>query len=506
MKVCVTGASGFLGRHLVQQLIEEDGHEVVALCRTPDPGLRKLGAVVVEGSVLEPSELEYAFDGCEAVFHLAGRVERLPEHAHHLYEIHVRGTLAVIQAMRNVGVQRLVYASSSGVVGVDDKPRLIDDEAPYAEDLCGRWPYYLSKIYAEKVVRSAVARDGLDAVILRPTLLLGPGDIKLSSTNDVLRFMKSGLTVAPPGGMSFVDVRDTAQAFRAALERGQTGRCYLLGAINLTVRDFYDRLARLTGQTGPLAVASKQSARLGERVLWALSSTPARDRVELDPVTLSMAHHFWYIDWTRAVAELGFAPRDPGDTLYDTVEWLRHNLLERRRGRPFQVPGATREPHQEPASTEELAERGERWARRIGGAARSAAQVAGAVGRRVRDVSVIAVQAAQEARDARRTTHNGGHSPEPHLDDPATSGEDDERGLEALLESAMGLGHRAGGLFRTTTGSRDVAGAPARDEALTDPTPPPELDALRAEVIASLQNASPEALHAALWAVKRTQD
>ncbi|OIP29275.1 MAG: hypothetical protein AUK47_27730 [Deltaproteobacteria bacterium CG2_30_63_29] len=462
MKVCVTGASGFLGRHLVRQLIEEDGYEVRALCRYPDDELREMGAELVPGSVLEPNELEYAFEGCEAVFHAAGRVERLPERSHLLYDLHVRGTLAVIDACKKTGVRRLLYASSSGTVGVSEEPRLIDDRAPYAENLCGRWPYYLSKIYAEKAVRKAVEKDELDAVILRPTLLLGPGDVKGSSTGDVVRFMQKGLPVVPSGGMSFVDVRDVAAAFRSALHKGKKGESYLLGSINLNLNDFYHRLARLCDKAPPSFVAPDAASSAGVRLLWALGER-LQERVDLDPVTLSMARHFWFIDWTKAMSELGFDPRDPGETLYDTVDWLRHNSMGARRERRSSMEEA-------PSLgglwswREGVGEAGERWARRLGSAARAAAVVASAVGDQVREAGRAAARKVDDTSDR---DSNGG-------------------GLESLLRATRDLEERLGELESASESAEETE--------------------LREELMAEIEDANPEQLKAALWAARRARD
>ena len=166
----------------------------------------------------------------------------------------------------------------------------------------------------------------LRLVIMNPSLLLGPDDDRLSSTKVVLDFMARKITAVPNGGLNFVDVRDTARAFRAAMERGRHGHRYLIGAVNWTFVKFFDRLERLTKIASPrLAFPSKfavTSAHVIDSLFrqWNLTSPLQADEIE-------MAEYFWYFNHNKARRELGFTPRDPGDTLNDTVHYVRENFL-----------------------------------------------------------------------------------------------------------------------------------------------------------------------------------
>src|SRR5262245_14373413 len=121
-RILVTGATGFLGRHLVTQL-REAGHEVIALCRNQEePTLRAEGVIVCRGDVLDPASVRAAAEGCEALFHCAGKVSRRPEDAEDLYRVHVEGTKLTLDACRATGVKRVILASTSGVVAVTKEP------------------------------------------------------------------------------------------------------------------------------------------------------------------------------------------------------------------------------------------------------------------------------------------------------------------------------------------------------------------------------------------------
>jgi dihydroflavonol-4-reductase len=323
MRYLVTGATGFLGSHLVHALRARE-HAIVALCRQAEPELEDLGVEVRRGDVLDGPSVRAAADGCDGLFHCAGRVSRKPADAEALYRLHVEGTKTTLDAAKEAGVRRAVIASSSGTVAVSEDPDHIateDDETPIV--LLQRWPYYRAKLFAEQ---AALARNepGFEVISVNPTLLLGPGDERGSSTEDVRLFLERRIPAIPPGGLSYVDVRDAALALLLAMERGSGGRRYLVGACNVTLREFFARLARISGVRSPLLpmprapVFSRWGARYLEKAAGALGVP-----MPVDATSLDMAHYYWYLDATRAEEELGWQPRDPITTLADTVKDLR---------------------------------------------------------------------------------------------------------------------------------------------------------------------------------------
>jgi dihydroflavonol-4-reductase len=322
-RLLVTGATGFLGRHLVTAL-RASGHDVVALCRKDDPEIAALGATVRLGDVLDGPSVRAAAEGCEALFHCAGKVSRRPEDAEELYRVHVEGTKTTLDACRAAGVRRVVLASTSGVVAVsEDAHDVRNEKAEAPMSLLQRWPYYRSKLYAE---RAAFDRSGpgFEVVSVNPTLLLGPGDVNGSSNEDVVSFLERKTPFVPAGGMSFVDARDAAEAMILALDRGRAGERYLVSAINLTIEAFFARLTRLSGVAAPRVRTprSLMLARAGASLFERFGKHLPVD-ASLDRISAEMAQCFWYVDTTKAKNELGWVPRDPGETLADTVVDLR---------------------------------------------------------------------------------------------------------------------------------------------------------------------------------------
>src|SRR5882672_4671726 len=162
MKYLVTGATGFLGTHLVRAL-EIRGHQVV-------PFSRRAG-----GDVLDARSVHAAAMGCDGAFHCAGRVSRKVEDAEELYRLHVEGTKTVLDACAAAGVRRAVVASTSGTVAVTGDPgRVATEDDPPPIGIVSRWPYYRAKLFAERAALERNAEGRFEVVCVNPSLLLGP--------------------------------------------------------------------------------------------------------------------------------------------------------------------------------------------------------------------------------------------------------------------------------------------------------------------------------------------
>jgi dihydroflavonol-4-reductase len=323
-RVLVTGGTGFLGEHLCRVLVEH-GFAVTALARSRSDVLEDLGVRLVRGDVLGGNELYDALEGATAVFHLAGMVSRDPDDGQRMMRLHVDGTRRVLEAMGVRGIKRMVLASTSGTCAVSKHEVILDERAGYATELVAGWPYYASKVFQERLAFELGPRLGIDVVAVNPSLLLGPGDRRLSSTGDVRKFLKREIPVVPDGGINFVDARDAAFATAAALDHGRAGERYLLGGPNWTMKDFFGRLSRVSKVAPPRwklpTKLNRWGASLIEEVYRRRGKEPPVDRISVE-----MAEHYWWFDSRKAEAELGFAARDPALTLHDTVEYLRSGV------------------------------------------------------------------------------------------------------------------------------------------------------------------------------------
>jgi dihydroflavonol-4-reductase len=314
MRVAVTGATGFLGTHLLTVLAD---HEVVPLSRRPN-------AAGVSADVTDADALRGVFDGCDAVIHAAGRVDHSEEGAALTWAVHVNGTQNVIAECRRAGVPRLVHVSSSGTVAVTATPKSVSEDSSAPTHIISGWPYYRSKLHAEQLALAA-NDDQLAVVSVNPSLLLGPGDPDGGATDTVRRFLRGQVPFSPTGGLSFADVRDVAKTTARLLTEGEPGERYLLGAANWSFTDFYGRLARLTGKRAPLPTPA-----VANRILsWLpnLGKGGFTPRLPLTRMDVELTRYWWWLDDHKATHSLDWSPRDPLTTLSDTVFDLRQRGL-----------------------------------------------------------------------------------------------------------------------------------------------------------------------------------
>jgi dihydroflavonol-4-reductase len=319
-RVLVTGATGFVGGHVVAAL-RARGAQVVAMSRG---GAGTVGPDVEpkKGDVLDVARVREAARGCDGAIHCAGKVSRDARDADDLRRVHVAGTRAVLDACEAEGVARVVVASTSGTVAVsEDADHVATEDDPTPYHLVNQWPYYRAKLWAEEEAL-ARSRAGFEVTSVNPSLVLGPGDLRGSSTEDVRLFLDGKIAAIPSGGVSYVDARDAAEAMVLALERGRGGRRYLVGACNITMRELFARLERVSGVKGPWAPLPREATRAAGALLERFAAAVGREPL-IGAESLELARHYWYLDASRAERELGWSPRDPVTTLADTVSDLR---------------------------------------------------------------------------------------------------------------------------------------------------------------------------------------
>lgn len=324
--ILITGGTGFLGTHLVRQFLDAGVKNLRVMASSVPGWMLDAGIEPAIGSVTDEKDVAEAVRGVSAIYHLAGKVSRDNDDAVLMNRIHVQGTRILCEAAREAGVKTMILASSSGTIAVSAEPEMFDESYPAPLEQISRFAYYASKFYQEKTALENFQGKGLKLVILNPSLLLGPGDERLSSTKPVLDFLARKIPFTPSGGLNFVDVRDTAAAFITALERGKNRQQYLLGAENMTFEEFFGRLERLSGVAAPMLRVPKSisipAANIINSVYKNWKKTPPFEAKEVEQAEL-----FWYFDSSKAEEELDFSPRDPQETLHETIKYLRENFL-----------------------------------------------------------------------------------------------------------------------------------------------------------------------------------
>lgn len=312
----VTGASGFLGWH-VARLLTEQGQRVRALCR-PASEIRDLDVERVTGDLRDAESLQRAVQGCTRVYHVAADYRLWSKNPGDLYAANVEGTRNLLDAAAKVGVERIVYTSTVGCIGMPG-----DEASPVSiADMSGH--YKRSKWLAEQVALEK-ARAGVPVVIVNPTAPVGDHDWKPTPTGQiVVDFMANRLPAFVDTGLNLVDARDVAQGHILAAEKGKLGERYILGCENLTLEQILQRLAKLTNKPAPKVKLPYAVAYLAGLVTTGLASVTGRaPRVPLEAVR--MARKKMFVTHEKASRELGFQPGSVDVALERAIRWFQES-------------------------------------------------------------------------------------------------------------------------------------------------------------------------------------
>ncbi|MGV3522775.1 MAG: NAD-dependent epimerase/dehydratase family protein [Candidatus Sericytochromatia bacterium] len=328
----ITGATGFLGRHLLEH-VETHYPEITAIplvrdvaswsAQTWTAALRP--RPLIQAGLNDPVDhahpaLQESLDG---IFHLAALVRHSRHDSDPVYAVNLEGTLNMVR-LAAAARCRLVYVSTSGTVGVfDSRHEWADEHAPYQERQIAGWPYYDSKLKAERAARQLAAELGVELVIIRPPVLLGPGDHRFRSTGHIIRYLRGRLPFLIRGGMHFIDIRDAAGALMRAMQHPSPQPVYHLSGVACSIDSFFAMVQQASGVAPPrfhlphplALVLAKGASRLARALGKAESPLP-------DPVVVEMAGKYWDVRSRYAAQDLGFVNRNGQETLTDTVRWL----------------------------------------------------------------------------------------------------------------------------------------------------------------------------------------
>jgi len=322
MKALVTGATGFVGGAVARALIRA-GVDVRVLARSQSDTQNLSGLPVerVEGDLLNPTSLRTALAGCQQLYHVAAYYALWAKDPSIFYDINVTGTCNVLTAARLAGIQRTVYCSTIGAIGLPADGGLGTENTPVSLDqMAGH--YKRSKYLAEQEVLK-FASEGLPVVIVNPSAPVGAGDVKPTPTGQVIvDFMKGRMPAYIETGLNIVDVDDVAAGHLLAMEKGRQGERYILGCRNLMLKDVFDILSGLTGIKAPsLRLPRSAVLPLAYVNQWIANLTGQPPRIPLEGV--KMAKYRMHYDCSKAIRELGIPQTPPEAALEKAVQWFR---------------------------------------------------------------------------------------------------------------------------------------------------------------------------------------
>jgi dihydroflavonol-4-reductase len=317
----VTGATGFVGWHVASKLLER-GDRIRVLVRDRNRIKSLDGVEAMEGDLRNAESLARAVAGCGVVYHVAADYRLWTRDPEEMYRSNVEGTRNLLAAARRNGVERVIYTSTVGCIGIP-KGGIGDEQTPVGiEDMQG--PYKRSKYLAERVALE-FAGEGFPVVIVNPTAPVGDHDFKPTPTGKMLvDFVRGAMPAFLDTGLNVVDVRDVAAGHLAACERGGVGERYILGAENLTLEGIFGTLAQAVGRPAPKIRIPYAVAYAAGVVSTAWAGVTGKEPLApLDGV--KMARKKMWVSHDKAARELGYAPGPAAGALERGVEWFRAN-------------------------------------------------------------------------------------------------------------------------------------------------------------------------------------
>jgi len=321
MNALVTGATGFVGANVARLLVAE-GHRVRVLAR-PASGLRALEGCavdVVRGDILDPVSVAGAIQGCAQVFHVAADYRLWAKDPAEIYRNNVDGTRTVLEACMRARIERVVYTSSVGTLGLPRDGGLGTENTPVRlDDMIG--PYKRSKFLAERLAEEYAGR-GLPVVIVNPSNPIGPWEVKPTPTGQmILDYLRRRMVATLDTGLNLIHVADVAWGHLLAAQQGRVGEKYILGCQNRSLTEIFRILEGITGIRAPRVRVPHALiylvALVNEGVARATGHPP---RVPLTGVR--MARKRMYFSAAKAVRELGLPQTPVEQGLREAVDWF----------------------------------------------------------------------------------------------------------------------------------------------------------------------------------------
>jgi nucleoside-diphosphate-sugar epimerase len=317
VKAFVTGSTGFVGQHLVQDLLAH-GYEVTALVRTMDRARRLPRSLqLASGDVTQPDSLRFGMRGADVVFHIAGwyTVGVGAKDRERMHRINVEGTRQVLELAAGLGVPKIVHTSTVGVFG-NTRGQLVD-ETYRAGGLAFESEYERTKYLAHYEVALPLQQRGAPVVIVCPGVIYGPGDT--SQMGNILRLYarrRLPVMIGPDNAVTWAHADDIAAGHRLAAEKGRPGETYIIAGPALTYREFFKACERATGLPAPLLWLPSGLARLLAEALR--GAAPG-----LAELMQNMAGVSYLARADKAKRELGWNPRSVEEGIPPTIEWLK---------------------------------------------------------------------------------------------------------------------------------------------------------------------------------------
>ncbi len=323
-RALVTGGGGFIGLHLVQQLLERG--ETVRVLELPDVPL-PIDVEVVRGSVCDAYTVNKALKDVDRLYHLAANPNLWAHDKNDFRRINYEGTCTVLQEAAKHDLEVIVYTSTESILTGKGRHEVMIDSAVkrMIQEMPG--PYCRSKFLAEQAAFKAAA-DGLPVVIVAPTLPIGPGDRRITPpTRMILDFINRPSPAFLECGFNMIDVRDVAAGHILAAEHGQYGERYILGNENVMLSKFLGLIEKITGLAMPRRRIPFWIALAAGAVCEFVADYVTHRQPQAPLTGVRLARYPMYFDSNKAITELGLPQNSVYQALSDEIEWLLEQEL-----------------------------------------------------------------------------------------------------------------------------------------------------------------------------------
>lgn len=321
VKVLVTGATGFIGKHLVRQLAT-DGHQVTILARNKDAlkDFKEFDIELIQGDILDNFTVMKACENRDIVYHLAGVIAYRKSERELMEKVNIKGTRKIIDACITHSVDKFVYLSSVVAIGASFDGTPLTEESPYniAHLDLG---YFQTKHQAEKIVIDAYKEHGLKTYILNPSTIYGAGDALKGSRKTQVKVAKGKFPFYTPGGVNVVSIKDVLYCLKVITEKGKPGERYIVAGENITIKQLFEMIAKAGGVEPPKIGLPRPAIKVLGLVGDILGGFGIKGPMSGETAWTSTLYH-WFSS-KKAQRELGLKPTPAKEAINESVNWMK---------------------------------------------------------------------------------------------------------------------------------------------------------------------------------------
>lgn len=323
-KILITGANGFLGSNVARELFRK-GYEVKLMIR-PSADVSVISDIPAEifyGDICKEEEVMKAVEGCDFVIHTASVTGQWGITFKAYEEVNVTGTKNIVKACLAHQIERLIHISTANTIGPGTRNKPGTELNSFAL-LHVNSGYINSKYIAQQYVLEQVERAKLPAVIINPTFMIGEYDAKPSSGKLILHGINKRLVFYPPGGKNFVHIKDVCSGIISALEIGKIGDCYLMAGENLSYKEFFNLLNKVSGQH-PILIRIPEFVLKMAGIIGTLSGifTPAPRKLTYSSAYMLCLSNYYSGKKSERELMLKYTPIE--DAIAHALKWFREN-------------------------------------------------------------------------------------------------------------------------------------------------------------------------------------